>query len=40
MAIAEIMEIVIRYNEELLPGEAIMTFEEMAAILGYERVDE
>ncbi len=37
MAISEIMELVIRYNQDLLEDEPVMTFVEMAGIMGYER---
>lgn len=40
MAIEDIMVMVLIYNENLLPGEPEMTFEEMAGILGYERIIE
>ena len=35
--IQDIMELVERYNAELLPGEEPITFAEMAAQMGYER---
>lgn len=38
--IREIVTLVTRFNSFLLPGDERMTFEEMAGIMGYERIDE